>query len=253
MTPARILIVEDDPLFLASMRALLSGAGYEVTASLSSTDSNLHRMMSEADLVMLDLKLPDRSGFEVLREIRESADTTGKPVLMLTAHDPMTYRLKGLSLGADDYVVKPPHRDELLLRIAGLLRRSGGSDELVPAPNGRIRVDNPGGGFSFVRTADVSHIIAARNYCHVYTAAGRRLTSASIGQLEDELEGQFVRTHRSYLVNLACVRAARWESNSSYVLDLDTAEPTAVPVGRAYRNDVRTALGIAERVTEPVQ
>jgi len=223
---------------------MLTGAGYQVTTSTSSTDPNLPKWFSEADLVLLDLNLPERNGFELLNAIRETPETADKPVLMLTAHDPMKYRLKGLALGADDYVIKPPNRDELLLRIAGLLRRAGTTSSLDSDPS-RIVVDNPGGGRAFLHARDVTHIQAARNYCHVFTHDDSWLASASIGDLEDQLGDKFVRTHRSFLVNPTKVRAARWLSSSSYVLDMDTAEETLVPVSRGYRNAVRDALGIA--------
>jgi DNA-binding LytR/AlgR family response regulator len=243
-------MVEDDPLFIASMRALLVNAGYSVAATTSSADASIPQMVQAADLVMLDLSMPGKDGFELLREIRQSPETATKPVLLLTAHDPMTYKLKGLSLGADDYVIKPPNRDELLLRIAGLLRRCGCTAPAEPPDAGsKVRVDNPRGGHRFVNAAEVTYIEAARNYSYVHTRDGRQLSSANISQLEEQLGDSFARIHRSYLVNLACVRSARWESNSSYVLDLDDSQDTVLPVGRAYRSMLRQALGIAERAS----
>jgi DNA-binding LytR/AlgR family response regulator len=249
MDPAgnsKVLIVEDDPLFMESMRALLSGAGYSVTSALSSTDPNLERWFADNDLVVLDLNLPERNGFELLHSIRETPETADKPVLMLTAHDPMKYRLKGLALGADDYVVKPPNREELLLRVAGLLRRAGCAHP-SRAEDPRIVVDNPGGGRGFVYASDVSHICAARNYCYVHTRDERKLTSFSISQLAEQLGDTFVRAHRSYLVNPAFVQSARWLNSSAYVLDMDSSDNVQVPVSRAYRNDVRQALGLSDR------
>lgn len=247
MTKPRVLIVEDDALFLASMRALLTNAGYEVAATTVSTDRKLPDMVREADVVMLDLAMPGKDGFEVLREIRQAPDTASKPVLMLTAHDPMTYRLKGLSLGADDYVVKPPHRDELLLRIGGLLRRAQlAAPSEAPRAGNRIKVDSPRGGHAFVNTADVTHITAAGNYCYVYTQDGRKMSSANIGQLAEDLGEAFVRTHRSHLVNLARITGARWLDSSNYVLEIDDADHTQIPVSRAYRAPVRIALGVAD-------
>lgn len=240
----RVFIVEDDPLFLASMRALLTHAGYEVAESASSTAPELAGEFELADLIVLDLGLPDRDGFDVLREIRESSGAADKPVLMLTAHNPMKYRLRGLALGADDYIVKPPNREELLLRIAGLLRRSYPKCSQEQGP--RIRVDHAKGGRGFVSASDVSHISAARNYCFVHTTGGRKLTSASISQLTEELEGTFLRVHRSHLVNPAKIRAARWESSSSYVLEMEDGNGAVIPVSRAYRNAVRGALGLID-------
>jgi len=245
----RILVVEDDPAFLKSMDALLTGAGYEVLACSSSTDSRLPQQISQADLIVLDLNLPGRNGLEVLQSIREDAETVDKPVLMLTAHDPMKYRLQGLALGADDYVLKPPNREELLLRVAGMLRRAGHAT--AEDHDSLIVVARPGGGRGFLDARDVTYVCSARNSCYAHTHSEQKLTSKNIGELAEQLGEKFVRVHRSYLVNPAKVRSARWLSSSAYVLEMDTAEETLVPVSRTYRSSVRSALGLAEQPVVP--
>jgi len=246
----KVFIVEDDEAFLVSISALLTKAGYEVSSSTSSTDPRLQQWFAQADLVVLDLELPDRDGFEVLAAIRESAETATMPVLMLTAHDPMRYRLKGLAMGADDYLLKPPNRDELLLRIAGLLRRYGGSPR-AGEDKTRVVVDSPKGGCRFVDARDITHISAAHNYCHVHTYDDARLASTGIGDIAKQLGDRFVRAHRSFLVNPNKVRAARWLSPSTYVLEMDTAQETLITVSRPHRSAVRNALGIADTPFSP--
>lgn len=239
----KVFIVEDDPLFLASVQAMLSNAGYEVSASTSSTDTSLPLEFRQADLIVLDLGLPDRDGFEVLQSIRSNPATATKPVLMLTAHDPMQYRLRGLALGADDYIIKPPNRAELLLRIEGLLRRAGCA-RAAEDDSARVVVDHPGSGVGFINAREITHIAAARNYCYVHTRDDKKLTSRSIGELENQLAEKFVRAHRSYLINPDKVRSAKWLDNSTYVLEMDCEDETLIPVSRAHRNTVRQALGL---------
>lgn len=242
MNASRILIVEDDPLFAVSMRALLSSAGYDVRTISNPTDAALDAEIVAADLVMLDLALPVRDGFSILQQIRDNSFTANKPVLMLTAHDPMHYRLKGLSLGADDFVVKPPNHQELLLRIAGLIRRSKAASTVE---TNRVMVEY-GGSRSFVNGDAIRYIEAARNYCYLHTDQGRKLSSANIGNLEQMLGGSFIRTHRSYLVNVRHVLGGRWLSRSAYVLDVEAPGNPTVPVSRAYREKVRSALANIE-------
>ncbi len=119
-TPSRVLVVDDDPRILSMMRRVLQLDGYEV-ALAADGDAALQAIRREgADLVILDLMLPGRDGFDVCRTLRQESRV---PILMLTARDEATDKVAGLDSGADDYVVKPFHPDELLARVRALLRR----------------------------------------------------------------------------------------------------------------------------------
>ena len=117
----KLLLVEDDPELGASLHGLLPHHGYETTW-VRDTSSARRFIDSEAfDLVVLDVRLPDGSGIEVLRWMREHAHR--EPVLMLTALNSIADRVLGLDEGADDYLAKPFAVEELLSRIRALLRR----------------------------------------------------------------------------------------------------------------------------------
>lgn len=119
---ARILVVEDGPDVLNVLERTLSDNGYTV---LTATDgeTGLARALDEKpDLLILDIGLPRRDGYEVARELRSRAFTA--PVLMLTARDTISDKVEGLDAGADDYLAKPFSYDELLARVRALLRRS---------------------------------------------------------------------------------------------------------------------------------
>jgi len=117
----RILIVEDEPKTAAYLRKGLSESGYVVDCAVDG-EEGLHLAQASAyDLVILDVMLPRRDGWSVIAELRRGGKQT--PVLFLTARDQVHDRVKGLELGADDYLVKPFAFSELLARIHSVLRR----------------------------------------------------------------------------------------------------------------------------------
>jgi len=124
-----VLLVEDDPIMLRGLTDNLHFENYEVlTASDGLTGYRL-AMARKPDLAILDVMLPNMSGFEVCRKLR--ADGFSKPILILTARGEEMDRVMGLDIGADDYVTKPFHVREVLARVRALLRR-GRSPEALP-------------------------------------------------------------------------------------------------------------------------
>lgn len=121
---ARILLVEDDPPLARGIAAALSANGFVVDC-VPDGETALEAARDEPyALVVLDLGLPDLSGYEVLSGLR--MDGLKVPVLILTARDAISDRLRGLDLGADDYLLKPCDPDELVARIRAIIRRSQG-------------------------------------------------------------------------------------------------------------------------------
>ena len=119
----RILVIEDEPQMLLGLRDNLELEGYEVVTAADGEDGLSKAISTAPDLVILDITLPRKNGFEVCRELRARANPT--PVVMLTARSQETEKVLGLELGADDYVTKPFSIVELLARIRAVLRRSG--------------------------------------------------------------------------------------------------------------------------------
>ena len=119
---ARILIVEDETPMRTALADALTDVGYRVMTAVDG-NQGLERALSEApDLLLLDVMIPDRSGFSVCQELRKAGNQS--PVIMLTAKGQVEDRITGLDAGADDYLVKPFSMQELLARVRALLRRT---------------------------------------------------------------------------------------------------------------------------------
>jgi DNA-binding response OmpR family regulator len=122
MDAKRILVVEDDPAIRRGLLDALQFAGYQVLQAANGNDGVTQAMRATFDLLLLDLILPGHSGFEILEAVRKARPTL--PVIVLTARGEEADRVRGLRLGADDYVVKPFSVRELLARVEAVLRRS---------------------------------------------------------------------------------------------------------------------------------
>ncbi|HJQ21260.1 MAG TPA: response regulator transcription factor [Gemmatimonadaceae bacterium] len=120
----RILVVDDEPDILALVTYHLARAGYRLSTATTGTEALQAARDEQPALVVLDLMLPELSGFEVLERMRAENALAEIPVLMLTARREEPDRVQGLSLGADDYLVKPFSPQELVLRVRNILRRT---------------------------------------------------------------------------------------------------------------------------------
>jgi DNA-binding response OmpR family regulator len=119
--PATVLVVEDESKIRELLRSYLEREGFEVLSTASGAEAIGVGRSAHPDLILLDLRLPDVSGEEVARELRQTSRT---PILMLTAKAAEEDRIRGLELGADDYLTKPFSPRELVLRVHALLRRT---------------------------------------------------------------------------------------------------------------------------------
>src|SRR6516164_10989773 len=117
----RILIIEDEPTLALLLQERLEKEGYSVTTSRDGEEGLAQALREGFDLLVLDIKLPGKNGFDVCRELRRHCINV--PVLMLTARGDVKDRVKGLKMGADDYLAKPFEVTELLARMEAVLRR----------------------------------------------------------------------------------------------------------------------------------
>ncbi|MDX1695661.1 MAG: response regulator transcription factor [Ketobacteraceae bacterium] len=120
----RLLVVEDDSHLQEQLKAMLTGAGYSVDLAADGQEGLYLGMEYEYDLAIIDLGLPKLNGVDLIRALRK--ENYRYPILILTARDHWQEKVNGLEAGADDYVVKPFHEEEVIARLNALLRRSAG-------------------------------------------------------------------------------------------------------------------------------
>lgn len=119
----RVLVIEDEPDLLEALAQALREAGYAVDEASDGRNGLFKAAGTDYDAIVLDLMLPGMSGWDLLRELRKSKST---PVLILTARDTLSDRVRGLDAGGDDYLTKPFELPELLARLRALIRRGAG-------------------------------------------------------------------------------------------------------------------------------
>jgi two-component system OmpR family response regulator len=133
--------VEDEPTLRAQLRAGLEEAGYAIDVAGDGREAHFLGASEAYDAVVLDLGLPLLDGLSVLRRWREAGRSM--PVLILTARDNWSEKVSGIDAGADDYLTKPFHMEELLARLRGLIRRAAGAWRWTPAADASRSTDGP--------------------------------------------------------------------------------------------------------------
>jgi DNA-binding response OmpR family regulator len=138
MSGSRILVIDDDEVIRDLVRGVLQPAGYEVLDAPDGRQGLRELYAKHVDLVILDVEMPDLSGWDTLERVRDLSEV---PVLMLTAHGAELERVRGLKGGADDYVVKPFGLQELAARVQSLLRRAGTHSEQQTYADSLVTID----------------------------------------------------------------------------------------------------------------
>src|SRR5438270_787792 len=133
LPPSHVLLVEDDPSMPEILAALLHDDNITVVSTKSGAEALRRAREEHLDLILLDLGLPDTNGFDLLRQIKESPETETIPVIVLTAWNSTSDKLRGFELGAVDYLTKPFESAELRARLRAVLRARHLQDELTAA------------------------------------------------------------------------------------------------------------------------
>ena len=179
----RLLLAEDEPDYLATLSKVLRAQGYAVDEARNGVEALHKAQISEYDAIILDGMLPEMDGFDLLRELRRTHKT---PVLMLTARGLTQDRVRGLDLGADDYLVKPIDLRELVARVRALIRRAAG-DAGAPMEIGEVEIDL---GSRRVMKAGEVVALSAREYAILEYLALHRGKIVTRGDLFEHLHDE---------------------------------------------------------------
>lgn len=214
----RILVVEDDHAIRNGMADALTVSGYDVLTAADGYEAMTVIHAEDYDLAMLDVVLPGVSGFDLLRRIREDRPTV--PILMLTAKGAESDRVKGLKLGADDYVVKPFSLLEVLARIEAVLRRSPERPRMLD----KVRL--PEGCLDFVNRVLIFEAgqveLTTKEFDlarHLATNAGRIITREEILTRVWKMDPRLVET-RSIDTTIARLREKMGSRNAAVIRTL---------------------------------
>jgi two-component system alkaline phosphatase synthesis response regulator PhoP len=174
---ARLLLVEDERNVAETLTERLQAAGYEVTRADSVAGARRALGEAQFDLTLLDVGLPDGNGFELARVVRTRSPATA--IIFLTAHAAAEDRIRGLELGADDYVGKPFHFRELLLRIQNCLKRAQDLARVPGEMRGQVRIGRALVDFErFTATVDGDNVALTHKECAVLRLLAERVGKA---------------------------------------------------------------------------
>jgi two-component system, OmpR family, response regulator len=179
----RILLIEDDQMIGEAVSVALKDAAYAVDWVKDGMTASSTLEHGEHQAVLLDLGLPKRDGLEVLRRLRQNGNTV--PVIVITARDGVGDRIKGLDLGADDYLVKPFDISELLARLRAIVRRQGGQAAPLLS-NGIVTLDQS---THEARCGDAAEILSAREFSLLHALLLRPGAILTRAELEERIYG----------------------------------------------------------------
>jgi two-component system OmpR family response regulator len=179
----RLLLVEDDPMIAEAVTIALRNAAYAVDWVRDGVSAAATIAHEEHQAVLLDLGLPRKDGLEVLRQLRQSGNSV--PVVIITARDGVEDRVKGLDLGADDYVVKPFDVSELLARLRAVVRRRGGQAAGV-LYSGKVSLDPA---THEARNGEMAAMLSAREFSLLHALMLRPGAILTRADLEGRIYG----------------------------------------------------------------
>jgi two-component system LytT family response regulator len=246
----RLLIVDDEPLIRAGIRDGLSGMeNVELAGECGSVAEAVEALRSHpVDLVLLDVELPDGTGFDVIRRVGPQQMPN---VVFVTAYD--KYAIQAFEVNAVDYLLKPFDQSRLVASIERVRERLEGSAQalaqrLEALIQGReaqwleTLVVRTGDRFDFVSVASVDWIEAANNYAVLHCRSGDHVFGETLTSLETRLDpSKFLRVHRSTIVNSSRIAAMYTMPGGAYELELRGG--VRIRTGRQYRDSIRKLLG----------
>ncbi|MGE5353593.1 MAG: LytR/AlgR family response regulator transcription factor [Acidobacteriota bacterium] len=248
----KILIIEDHLTVCQTIKILLEKAGYETLTAHNGADGIKLALECLPDLIVCDIMMPGMDGYEVLRQLSCSGDTSSIPFIFLTARAEMADLRLGMELGADDYLVKPFKANELLNAISKRLEkreliikgqmskiRNAQRDSALKS-NSVIAAGNPP---EIIKVSSIVYITANDGYTHIHSTEGKKILIRRLMKEWEALlpEDQFIRIHHSTIINLDYMeQIEKWFNNSLRIHMRTINEP--LEVSKRYAPKVKARL-----------
>lgn len=229
----KIVLIEDDGSIQESISDLLSSEGFDVSVAGNGVDGIKLIEEIKPDLIISDIIMPGKTGYEVINEISKNAQTAAIPFIFLSARVEKGDVRHGMELGADDYLTKPFRLDELLRAVESRLKKkqmilaAGNNNEEKPEPekNDKLKSDEyvyitVNNKPKFLKIKDIKCIIAEAEYSVVHTANQEKLLVRKLLKNWEKIlpENSFLRIHRSTIINLDyIIKTDKWFNNSMVV------------------------------------
>ncbi len=251
----KILLIEDDKSYIENIKILLEEEGYDVIAAENGLDGIDITKNEEIDLVICDIMLPDIDGYTVLKELRRREKTKLIPFIFLTAKAAMSDLRSGMNLGADDYLTKPFHSNDLLSAIKTRLTKSKSISDLVNKTDNSI-FDNKTklslddylflptkNNYEVIPVSSVVYIESEGVYSNVFSLDGKKtLVRKLLKDWEETLPNAiFIRIHKSFLVNIKQIKKIEKWFNGSLKLYLHNNKEPLI-VSRRYASRLRKKI-----------
>jgi DNA-binding response OmpR family regulator len=245
---SKVLIVDDEPGICDIICLNLENEGYETECAQSGYSALERIKASPPDLIVLDIMMPEIDGWEVLSHIKGDPATSDIPVILLSAKSEEISKLLGFKLGAQDYVTKPFSVKELIARVRIALShtrrelaetRSGYG--VATAGSAKI-VAHKGNEVFFLDPSAVYFAAADRNNTYLHTNDDKYVLRRNLSQVENQLPNNFLRVHKSYIVNLSKVSKLSSPSRGSYLVELTDTRKSKIPVSRNKVVRLRQAI-----------
>ncbi|MCZ7603024.1 MAG: response regulator [Melioribacteraceae bacterium] len=245
----RILVIEDDPILIRNLKDILEEEGYEVHIAVDGEDGINLAKEAQPNLIICDISIPNKDGYEVLKEISQSDKTKNIPFIFLTAKVEREDLRKGMQLGADDYIFKPFDIWDLLNSIKVRLNKFSSlskiEDQSKSNENKKYDINDKilvsiGGKSQFCFIRDLKYIKAETPYVKMNFENGKSvLHRSSVNEWEQKLpELYFTRIHRSTIINNEFISKIEKISGTSYIIKLKD-EPEPLVVSKRYSSKIR--------------
>jgi len=248
----KILVIEDHDTVSQTVKRLFERAGYEVIAAKSGNEGVNLALEALPDIIVCDIMMPGMNGYEVLKQLSSTSETSSIPFIFLTARADMADLRVGMELGADDYLVKPFKANDLLNAVRTRLGKrelitKGQKNNIREAEKGStlkagsvIVAGNPP---EIIKVSEIIYIIANDGYTSIHLRDGKKpLIRRLLKEWEALLpEEQFLRIHHSTIINLEEMeRIEKWFNNSFRIHMRNVSEP--LEVSKRYAPKVKARL-----------